>query len=321
MMAAPRLSVVVPLLNEEENVLPLVDAVQAVLGEAVDWELVLVDDGSRDRTPELARARSAQDPRVRFVRLARRYGQSTAMQAGFDHARGGIVVTMDGDLQNDPADIPAVVAKLEEGYDLVTGYRERRKDPFVTRRLPSLVANRLIAAITGVPIRDNGCSLKAYRRELLDRVRLYSDLHRFIPAVAVGVTGARVTEIPVRHHPRLRGSSKYGLSRVGAVLVDLATVRTLHVLRYRPLHLFGGAALGVAAVALAVLALAMHAATRWGEAYESALVLPGIGFTLLALAAFLAMGGLVAQVVVASRRPRLRGVGPLAREVGVGGAS
>src|SRR5215510_6812981 len=173
----PHLSVVVPLYNEEESVGRLVQAVQEALGPSNDWELVLVDDGSRDGTVAGARSAAVQDPRVRLVRLARNYGQTPAMQAGFASARGDVVVTMDGDLQNDPADIPLLVARLEEGYDLVAGYRERRQDVWLTRRFPSMIANWLIRKATGVPIRDNGCSLKAFRRPVVERLHLYSDLH------------------------------------------------------------------------------------------------------------------------------------------------
>jgi glycosyltransferase involved in cell wall biosynthesis len=205
------LSVVVPLFDEEENVEPLVGAVQDALDIRASWELILVDDGSGDATPEIGARAAEADARVRLVRLARNYGQTAAMQAGFDQARGSVIVTMDGDLQNDPDDIPRLLTKLNEGYDLVIGYREGRKDRWLTRKVPSWVANRLIGWITGVRIRDNGCSLKAYRRELLERLHLYSDMHRFIPAVAAATAGARIAEIPVRHHSRLRGTSKYGL--------------------------------------------------------------------------------------------------------------
>ena len=316
MSGTPGLSVVVPVLNEEENVPALVEAVRHALGTGDDWELLLVDDGSTDGTAECVRSWTLRDPRVRLVRLARRYGQSTAMQAGFDHALGRVIVTLDGDLQNDPADIPLLLEKLEEGYDLVTGYREHRQDPFMSRRLPSLVANRIIALITGVRVRDNGCSLKAYRRELLDRVRLYSDLHRFIPAVATGAAGARIAEIPVRHHPRTHGVSKYGLSRVGAVLVDLLTVKAIRSVRARPLELFGMAAVFAGAAGIAVLGLALHASRAWGRGYTDSMVLPGVAFTLLALAAFLAMGGLVVQVLMTAYHPVLQHRGPVVREVG-----
>jgi glycosyltransferase involved in cell wall biosynthesis len=184
MTGIPVLSVVVPLFNEEANVEPLVRAVQKALSGGPEWELLLVDDGSVDGTANAAAAISERVSEVSLVRLARRYGQTAAMQAGFDVSRGAIVVSMDGDLQNDPADIPRLVAKLSESFDLVAGYRVRRQDRLLTRKLPSWAANRMIRWITGVPIRDNGCSLKAYRRELFGRMRLYSDMHRFIPALA-----------------------------------------------------------------------------------------------------------------------------------------
>ena len=196
------ISVVVPLYNEEENVTLLVQAVDRALRSWARWELVLVDDGSTDRTVEIASGLVDQTPGVRLIRLARNYGQTAATQAGFTRARGDVVVTMDGDLQNDPRDIRSLVAKLDEGYDLVAGYRIRRQDKFLSRKVPSWIANRIIGWVMGVSIRDNGCSLKAYRKELLERLHLYSDMHRFIPAVAASAAGARIAEIPVRHHPR-----------------------------------------------------------------------------------------------------------------------
>src|SRR5262249_38900390 len=210
MSVRPTLSVVVPLYNEQESLPGLVDAVRSALAGDRAWELVLVDDGSRDGTAAAAEKISAVDSRVRLIRLARNYGQTQAMQAGFDAVRGDVVVSMDGDLQNDPADIPMLVNTLEQGYDLVAGYRERRQDKGITPKIPSWVANRLIRAITTVPIRDNGCSLKAYRRDMLDRMHLYSDMHRFLPALAAATAGARITEVPVRHHARRFGQSKYG---------------------------------------------------------------------------------------------------------------
>lgn len=325
------ISVVVPLLNEEENVAQLVERVRNVLdqerpvvvaedgvGDASPsiprWELILVDDGSSDATAMLAREANRKDARVRLVELARRYGQSTAMQAGFDHALGSVVVTLDGDLQNDPADIPRVVEALERGYDLAVGYRERRQDPFLTRRLPSSVANRLIGLVTGVRIRDNGCSLKAYRRELLDRVRLYSDLHRFIPALAVRLAGARVVELPVRHHARARGTSKYGLSRTGSVFVDLLTVKAMKSLREQPLRLFGGLSLSLGIVGTAGLVLSLSFLDVRSEGVFSSLVLPGAFLLMLALAGFLLMGALVIQVAAAAA-VRPDSTGPIAREV------
>ena len=314
----PRLSVIVPVLNEEENVALLADGVRLALGEEITWELLFVDDCSQDGTVREVLACSAADPRVRVVPLARQFGQSTAMQAGFDHGRGEVFVSMDGDLQNDPADIPRLLAEIDRGYDLVAGYREKRKDVFVTRRLPSLIANRMIAWITGIPIRDNGCSLKAYRKELIDRLRLYSDMHRFIPALAAASAGARIAEIPVRHHARTRGKSKYGLSRVGRVLVDLLTVKTLRSLRRNPLTVFGG--FGAVSAVVAVLFVTLAARLQGGPTGgpESSVVFTGVGMVFATLAIFFGMIGLVAQVAVsmnARHRPRR---GAILHEVSLG---
>jgi hypothetical protein len=249
------------------------------------------------------------------VRLARNYGQSTAMQAGFDHAGGDVIVTMDGDLQNDPLDIPRLVSTLVEGeYDLVAGYRERRQDALLSRRVPSWVANRIIRRMTGVPVRDNGCSLKAYRRDLLERVRLYSDMHRFIPALAAGATGARITEIPVRHHPRRLGKTKYGIARVGKVLADLVAIQMLRSFRLRPLLLLGGAAVvslgaGVACAAGSLVPLIS------GHGRDASMVLAGAALIWVALSVFLLMAGLVAEIAVQESQTEGHGPTLLAREI------
>ena len=294
----PTISVVVPLLDEEENVEELYRQVRDVLGSDSSWELILVDDGSTDGTPGILTALAERDPRVRALGLARRYGQSTAMQAGFDHARGEVVVTLDGDLQNDPADIPALVAEIREGYDLAVGYRLRRRDPLITRKVPSWIANRIIRWITGVPVRDNGCSLKAYRRELLDNVRLYSDMHRFIPALAVGVTGARVTELPVNHRPRRAGASKYGLSRIFRVTADLAVVKMIRSFRSRPLLLFTTGAFWSALVGIAAAATSVIAWTSFSPRKAVAFVLPGVSLLWFALAGFLLLLGLLGEIIL-----------------------
>lgn len=298
MNGEPRISVVCPLLNEEGNVASVVEAVRRALASEGSWELVLVDDGSEDDTALLARRAAARDPRVRLVRLARNYGQATATQAGFDHVRGRVVVTMDGDLQNDPADIPRLVETLERGgYDLVSGYRETRHDRFITRTLPSRVANILIRALTGVRIRDNGCSLKAYRRAAIERIGLYSDMHRFIPALAVGTFGARVAEIPVRHHRRRHGRSKYGLSRVWKVLADLLVVIMIRWFRDRPLYMFAVGALFWLAVAAACFGGAL--ATSWlGPRGPDSIVLPSAGVVFVGLSLYLLMLGLIAEVAL-----------------------
>jgi len=253
-----RLSVVVPMYQERDNVVLMVDAIEGALaGYPHCWELLLVDDGSEDGTGELleqqARRRGAH---VRVVRLRRNQGQSAAMQAGIDEARGDVVVTLDGDLQNDPRDIPRVVDRLlRADLDLVAGWRRDRKDALLLRRLPSLLANRLIRAATGLAFHDLGCSLKAFRASVLHQIRLRGEMHRFIPAwLATVTTPARMAEEPVRDHPRRRGRSKYGLSRTFRVIVDLAVMRFFLRYRQRPAHCFGGLGLALAALGLAALA-------------------------------------------------------------------
>ena len=296
MSGAIHLSVVVPLFNEEGSVTPLVEQVRRALEHGPAWELILVDDGSTDDTAVVAEALAARDDHLVVIRLARNYGQSPATQAGFDRCRGKIVATLDGDLQNDPEDIPRLVAALDQGYDLVAGRRERRKEPFLTRRLPSMVANWLIRRITGVPIHDSGCSLRAYRREVLERMRLYSDFHRFTPAVA-GALGARIAELPVRDHPRRHGRSKYGLDRLFAVAIDLLVLRTIRMLQIHPYTLFGSSA--ATAFVLAIVA-GIAAILFRGSApqYADSLVLPGVAFAFLGLASYLLMLGIIVGVAV-----------------------
>ena len=217
------LSVVVPLYNEEDSVKPLYDAITGVLDRLPGTaEIVFVDDGSHDRTFAVAEAIAAGDARLRVVKFRRNYGQTPAMAAGIDLARGRIVVTMDGDLQNDPEDIPGFIDKVREGYDIVVGWRYNRQDKLISRKIPSRIANWLIGRVTGVPIKDNGCSLKAFRADIIKHVPLYSEMHRFIPAMA-SIAAPRIAEVKVRHHARKFGQSKYGLSRVYKVLLDLLT--------------------------------------------------------------------------------------------------
>ncbi len=288
-------------MDEESNVALLVDVVRAALADR-RWELILVDDGSQDRTREIITDIEGEDPRVRLVPLARNYGQSTAMQAGFDSARGDVIVTMDGDLQNDPRDIPLLLEKLAEGYDLVAGFRVRRQDRFVSRKIPSWVANRIIRWITGVPIRDNGCSLKAYRKELLARMRLYSEMHRFIPALAAGTAGARITEVGVRHHARVHGSSKYGLSRIFRVLSDLLAIKMIRSFRLRSLALFAGLAAAAAVLGTLSLGASLIAVFFFQPTDAVSLVFPGISLLWYALALFLLMLGLVGEVAIHEHR-------------------
>lgn len=234
------ITIVVPFYNEEDNIGPLYDDLSVVLrGFGRSYEIIFVDDGSRDSTAKRAHAIAAADPAVRVIELLGNYGQTAAMMAGIDHARGEILVAMDGDGQNDPTDIPRLLTVLDEGYDVVSGWRKDRKDHALTRTLPSQIANRLISAISGVQLHDYGCSLKAYRRSVLKNVRLYGEMHRFIP-IYTSWSGGRITELPVQHHPRLRGRSNYGLNRIIKVLLDLLVVMFLQRYLTKPIYLFGG---------------------------------------------------------------------------------
>jgi len=233
------LSVVVPLFNEAEGLPLLVEQLLAVLRPLGQrFELVLVDDGSRDDTAAVLERLRGQVPELVAVLLRRNYGQSAAMAAGFDASSGAVIVTLDGDLQNDPADIPLLLGELERGYDLVSGWRHQRQDGAVSRLLPSRIANRLIARVTGVRLHDYGCSLKAYRREVVDDLNLYGELHRFLPALAF-IEGARISEVKVNHHPRRFGHSNYGIDRTFRVLMDLLTVWFMKRFLTRPMHVFG----------------------------------------------------------------------------------
>jgi len=310
---SPDLSVVAPLFNESENVRPLVDWIlQALETYAGVFEVILVDDGSRDDTWTQIRA-AAADPRVRGLRLGRNVGQTAAMMAGFDHAHGRVVVSLDGDLQNDPRDIPALIAKLDEGYDLVCGWRRQRQDKLLLRKVPSWIANRLIRRLTGVPITDNGCSLKAYRRDLLNRISLYAEQHRFIPALSASV-GARITEMPVRHHARRFGESKYGISRTVKVLVDLLTLKMITTFRSRPLVGFALAALPAVGVSLVFGAMWLFSLTHFGADKAEALVFPGAGLLSIGVAFYLFMLGLVAEVALSSERTGTNDI-PAAAEI------
>lgn len=233
------ISVIVPVFNEESNIKPLYSLLKPVLDKiGRPSEIIFVEDGSKDGTYDILRELNASDAGCRVISFRRNFGQTAALAAGFAYARGEVIITLDGDLQNDPSDIPALLAKIEEGYDVVSGWRVHRKDTFLTRRLPSMCANWLISRITGVRLHDYGCTLKAYRREVAQNIGLYGEMHRFIPAMASWM-GVGVAEVEVNHHPRVRGSSKYGLSRTLRVVLDLITVKFLLSYATKPLQIFG----------------------------------------------------------------------------------
>lgn len=245
------LSVIVPIYNEFDNLHHLVEAISSSLSHSnIGYEIICVDDGSTDGSTQVLKQISLNYSNLRAVILRRNYGQTAAMSAGFNHAQGKVVVTMDGDLQNDPADIPRLLAKLDEGYDLVSGWRKQRQDAALTRLLPSKIANWIIGQVTGVKLHDYGCSLKAYRAELVADLNLYGELHRFLPALAY-IEGARITEVPVRHHPRRFGKSKYGLDRTFRVMMDLMTIAFIKTFLTRPMHVFG--LLGLSSMCLGTL--------------------------------------------------------------------
>jgi len=233
------ISVTVPICNEAGNLPALYERVRAAMVKiGQPWEMILVNDGSSDGSEELLDELAAKDSQVKVIHFRRNMGQTAAMMAGFDHARGDIIIPMDGDLQNDPDDIPAMLAKIEEGYDVVSGWRKDRKDNALRRNLPSIMANRLISFVSGVRLHDFGCSLKVYRRDVLEGVRLYGEMHRFLPIYARW-HGAKITEVEVRHYARTSGTSKYGLERVLKVLFDLMVVKFLDRYQQKPMYLFG----------------------------------------------------------------------------------
>ena len=249
-----KLSIVSPVYNEEENLPLLYEAVRKALEPLeIEWELILIDDGSKDCSlREMEKLAEADPGHVCLICLRRNFGQTAAIAAGIDHATGEVVVLMDADLQNDPADIPLMLEKINEGYDVVSGWRIKRQDTFITRTLPSNLANWLISAVTGVHLHDYGCTLKAYRREVITGFHLYGEMHRFIPVYADSV-GARIIEVKVHHHPRRFGKAKYGLERTMKVVLDLFTVKFLSSYANKPIYLFGGTGISLMLVSLAVL--------------------------------------------------------------------
>ena len=297
------LSIIVPLYNEEESVVPLYRAVVAALDTlALDYELIFVDDGSTDETAAQARQLVERDDRLRLLILRTNFGQTAATVAGIDHAQGDVLVTMDGDLQNDPKDIPLLIEQIRAGYDIVVGWRHKRQDPFISRRVPSRLANWLIGVVTGVPIRDNGCSLKAYRAQVIQRIPLYSEMHRFIPAMA-SIGGARIKEVRVRHHARQFGRSKYGLSRIYKVLLDLLVIRTLIASAQRPMAWFGLLAAPAAFLSLWIIAYSLYLVGTTGA---MSLPVAGTGVLFGVLATSLLMKGALAEMILQAGSPEIR---------------
>jgi glycosyltransferase involved in cell wall biosynthesis len=298
--SGPDISVFLPVFNEEPNLRPLHEKLDHALAElGCSAEILYVDDGSTDGSLDVLRELAARDSRVRVIALRRNYGQTPAMAAGIHAARGRVLIPMDADMQNDPADIARLLDKLDEGYDVVSGWRKKRKDPLFTRKIPSMMANWLISKIGGVPLHDYGCSLKAYRRESLEDVQLYGEMHRFIPIYA-SWSGARVAEIPVEHHPRTMGKSKYGLSRTIKVVFDLMTIKFMASYQTKPLYVFGWAGLLTFLVSFlcAVLAFLMKFASWPHHADFIQTPLPVLTMVMLVLGIQFFLMGLLAEMQV-----------------------
>ena len=293
----PYLSVVIPIYNEEANVEPLMERLFEVLPAlGVSFEVLAIDDGSQDGTFMLLDREAARRPELKVIRFRRNYGQTAAMMAGIDHASGRILVSLDADLQNDPHDIPKLLAKLDEGYDVVSGWRVERQDAKFRRALVSRLASRLISRLSGVTLNDYGCTLKAYRRDVIKGVRLYGEMHRFIP-VYTSWMGARITEVPVRHHPRMRGASRYGLERVGKVMLDLIVVKFLERYFAKPIYVFGG--VGLVSLAVSIVALAAAVWLRVGDGVAlTGTLLPVLSALFFVLGVSSILMGLLAEMTV-----------------------
>lgn len=290
------ISVAVPLFNEEENAPLLYDQLKAVLNALnLGYEIIFIDDGSSDKTFRVIRKIAEEDLSLRVIKFRRNFGQTPAMAAGIHHARGEIIITMDGDLQNDPKDIPHFIEEIQAGYDIVVGWRHNRKDKLITRKIPSRIANWLIGRVTGVPIKDNGCSLKAYRANVIKNVSLYSEMHRFIPAMA-NVTGARIKEIKVRHHARQFGESKYGLSRIYKVLIDLAGISMIRAASRTPARWFATMSAPFFLAGTAILFASIIDQTS--APGEFSIVFAGTGLSFLALSVSLVLNGALVELLV-----------------------
>ena len=290
------LSVVIPVFNEEANLVPLHEQLSSMLaGLPHPYQIVYVDDGSTDGSVACLQRIAAADSCVKVVQFTRNFGQTAAIAAGLDAAAGDLIVLMDADLQNDPADVPRLIGLLDQGYDVISGWRQDRHDTWLTRRLPSQLANALISWFTGVHLHDYGCTLKVYRREFLKGFRLYGEMHRFLPAYAAQI-GARILEVPVRHHPRLRGKSKYGLERTLKVFLDLLVVKFLSSYSNRPIHLFGGLGLGMVASSMLLVCYLIWDKLAYGKSLiQSPLLLMSVMLFLLGFNAVFV--GLLAEML------------------------
>jgi len=287
-------SVVVPLYNEQDSIELLYSTITDAISNTIpDFEIIFVDDGSHDNTFHLAKQLAASDTKLRVLKLRRNYGQTPAMAAGIDHAGGDIIVTMDGDLQNDPRDIPELVNKINEGFDIVVGWRFNRKDKLISRKIPSKIANWLIGKVTGIPIKDNGCSLKAYRANIIKNVPLYNEMHRFIPAMA-SIAGPRLAEVRVRHHARQFGESKYGLTRIYKVLFDLMTVKMVVSFASRPLYWFSILSLPFLIISMIIITGSVVTAVLGGDV---SIPIAGSGLIFFTLATFLIVGGAIGELI------------------------
>ena len=291
-----RLSVVVPIFNEEENITPLCRELKNVLEAlGMGYEVIFVDDGSTDTSNEVLQRLAKDDKEIKVIQFRKNFGQTAAIAAGVEHAQGEIIVTLDGDGQNDPRDIPRLLERLEQGYDVVSGWRRSRKDPLLNKRFPSALANTLISWLTRVKLHDYGCTLKAYRKDILKDIRLYGEMHRFIPAYASWV-GARITEMEVTHYPRRHGKSKYGLSRTTSIMLDLITFLFLQRYSTKPIRLFGGAGMILFSLGTLTGLFVLYRRIIWGGVWISPMIL--ISFLFITMGVMFILLGLIAEIII-----------------------
>ena len=291
-----RLSVVIPIFNEGENISPLYRELKKVLkGLGTAYEVIFVDDGSADASFAVLQGLAKDDKEIKVIQFRKNFGQTAAIAAGVEHAQGEVIVTMDGDGQNDPQDIPRLLERLEQGYDVASGWRKDRRDPFLNKRFPSALANKLISWLTKVRLHDYGCTLKAYRRDILKDVRLYGEMHRFIPAYASWV-GARISELEVSHRPRSHGRSKYGLSRTTSIVLDLITILFLQRYSTKPIRLFGGAGMLLMGLGILTGLFVLYRRMIWGGAWISPMIV--ISFFFITMGVMFILLGLMAEIII-----------------------